>query len=75
MPKTATGVLWDSVDVRFSSNWPMRGPITSTAASATQPPMLWTTVDPAKSMKPSSCSHPIWVSIANPPQAQWPNTG
>src|SRR3546814_12727634 len=43
---------------------PRRGPITSTAASATQPPTECTTVEPATSTKPNACSQP-----AQPPSA------
>ncbi len=56
------------------SKRPMRGPITSRAASATQPPMLCTTVEPAKSTKPAAPSQPASPPSA-PPQVQWPNTG
>ena len=47
------------------------------AASATQPPTEWTTVEPAKSTKPSSRSQPSerrFQSAASP-HAQWPKTG
>ena len=49
-------------------NLPMRGPRIMTPASAAQPPMLCTTVEPAKSLKPAVPRKP-------PPQAQWPPTG
>src|SRR5918995_1282665 len=49
-------------------NLPRRGPRMSTPASAAQPPMLCTTVEPAKSLKPALASQP-------PPQAQCPPTG
>src|SRR5687768_17399962 len=49
-------------------NLPSRGPRMSTPASAAQPPMLCTTVEPAKSQKPADASQP-------PPQIQWPVIG
>ena len=54
---------------------PSRGPVCSTATSATQPPTLCTTVEPAKSTKPSRASQPGSLRPQAPPQAQWPNTG
>ncbi len=48
------------------------------AASATQPPTEWTTVDPAKSTKPNSFSQPSWPACPTSepePHAQWPKTG
>ena len=49
-------------------NLPSRGPTIHTPASAAQPPVLWTMVEPAKSEKPISFSQP-------PPQVQAPTTG
>jgi hypothetical protein len=52
---------------------PILGPRMMIAASATQPPTEWTTVDPAKSMKPSSFSQPsepLGSANAALPQAQ-----
>lgn len=54
---------------------PALGPMRITTSSATQPPTLCTTVDPAKSTKPSSASQPRAPGSHAPPQAQWPNTG
>ena len=49
-------------------NLPSLGPIISAPASAAQPPVEWTMVEPAKSWKPISLSQP-------PPQVQAPMTG
>ena len=49
-------------------NFPSRGPTTRMPASAAQPPVLWTMVEPAKSLNPISASQP-------PPQVQAPTTG
>jgi hypothetical protein len=54
---------------------PLRAPSTIRPASATQPPIECTTVDPAKSMKPSFASQLAFCSISALPQAQWPKTG
>ena len=47
---------------------PMRGPKTMTPARAAHAPVECTTVDPAKSQKPSSASQP-------PPHIQCPTMG
>src|SRR5688572_28228951 len=47
---------------------PSLGPSTSTPAKAAQPPMLCTTVEPAKSQNPADASQP-------PPQIQCPVIG
>ena len=49
-------------------NLPSRGPTTITPASAAQPPVPCTMVEPAKSWKPSSASQP-------PPHVQAPTIG
>ena len=49
-------------------NLPSRGPATIMPASAAQPPVLCTIVEPAKSLNPNSSSQP-------PPQVQAPTTG
>ena len=49
-------------------NLPRREPTTRTAASAAQPPVEWTTVEPARSRNPIALSHP-------PPQVQDPIAG
>ena len=49
-------------------NLPRRGPMTTRPASAAQPPVLWTMVEPAKSMNPRSASQP-------PPQVHAPMRG
>ena len=49
-------------------NLPSRGPMIMTPASAAQPPVLCTMVEPAKSTKPRSASQP-------PPQVQEPTIG
>ena len=58
---------------------PILGPMTMIAASAAQPPVEWTTVDPAKSTKPSSLSQPSEPTARAgsdaSPHAQWPKTG
>ena len=45
-----------------------RGPTITAPASAAQPPVEWTMVEPAKSWKPNSASQP-------PPQVQAPTMG
>src|SRR3989338_4281455 len=69
-PIVASERLWPGMGFTppFSSYLPKRGPSTSTPASAAQPPTECTTVEPAKSQKPSVASHP-------PPQIQCPVTG
>ena len=69
-PSTVSAMLCPGVARGFPSApyLPMRGPITMAPASAAQPPTACTTVEPAKSKKPLSASHP-------PPQIQWPMTG
>ena len=51
---------------------PMRGPRTMAPASDTMPPIVWTTVEPAKSWKAAG-----WMVFNQPsgPQAQWPKIG
>ena len=56
----------------FGPKRPSRGPRTMVAASATQPPTEWTTVEPAKSMNPRLLSQPLGSPDAEMPQAQWP---
>ena len=58
---SAAKIRFDGVKRRTepsSPYLPTRGPMTMAAANATQPPTAWTTVEPAKSMKPSSASQP-----------------
>ncbi len=69
-PSVAEVMLWPGIGLTwpFGRYLPRRGPSTMTPASAAHPPMLWTTVEPAKSRKPCDASQP-------PPHAQWPPTG
>jgi len=69
-PITATDMLWPGIGLTlpFAPYLPKRGPSTITPARAAQPPTECTTVEPAKSRKPSSASQP-------PPQIQWPTIG
>ena len=69
-PSVTAGTLDGGVDFTLPS-WrylPRRAPTTSAPASAAQPPVEWTIVDPAKSLKPISSSQP-------PPQVHEPMTG
>ena len=69
-PSTTVGTLFGGVGFIVPSLWnfPLRAPTTMAPASAAHPPAEWTTVDPAKSLNPSSASQP-------PPHAQHPATG
>ena len=69
-PSVTTRMLEGGVGLTLPSrrNLPSRGPTTSTPASAAQPPVLCTMVEPAKSWKPSSASQP-------PPHVQAPTMG
>ena len=51
---------------------PRRGPRAMAPASATKPPMVWTTVEPAKSWKAAGL---MVLSQPSGPQAQWPMIG
>ena len=63
-------MLWPGMALILPSSayLPMRGPSIMMPASAAQPPIECTTVEPAKSNKPSLASQP-------PPQIQWPTIG
>ena len=74
-PSDASGRLWPGMAraVRpepFCTYLPTRGPMTMAPTRPSQPPVEWTTVEPAKSAKPGpmSFSQP-------PPQVQWPTIG
>jgi hypothetical protein len=56
----ASGMLWPGIGITLPSlaYLPMRGPSSNTATSAPQPPTECTSVEPAKSWKPMSLSHP-----------------
>src|SRR4051812_16651765 len=51
---------------------PRRGPSAIAPASATKPPIVWTTVEPAKSWNATGL---IVLSQPSGPQAQWPKIG
>ena len=69
VPSVAKPMLWAGIGFTLPFLYlPMRGPRISTPVSAAQPPMLCTTVEPAKSLKPAAPRKP-------PPQAQWPAIG
>src|SRR5512140_766103 len=51
---------------------PRRGPSAMAPASATNPPIVWTTVDPAKSWNGTGL---IVLSQPSGPHAQWPMIG
>ena len=69
-PRVTIGTLEGGVGSTDPSlrNLPTRGPTTSAPASAAQPPVPCTMVDPAKSLKSSAASQP-------PPQVQAPTIG
>ena len=69
-PRVTMGTLFGGVCLTVPSgrNLPRRAPTTRTAASAAQPPVEWTIVEPARSLKPIAASQP-------PPQVQDPITG
>lgn len=68
-PIVASGMLCPMIGIALPFTYlPIRGPSSSTPASAPQPPTLWTKVEPAKSWKFRSASQP-------PPQPQEPITG
>ena len=69
-PITARDMLWPGMALGLPclSYFPMRGPRMRAPARADQPPREWTTVSPAKSIKPKSASQP-------PPHTQWPTMG
>ncbi len=59
MPRIANGRLLPGMFCTLPRmKRPVRGPITITAASATQPPTLCTTVLPAKSVNPMASNQP-----------------
>ena len=75
MPSIASGRLLPGMFCTLPRmKRPVRGPITMTAARATQPPTLCTTVLPAKSVNPIASSQP-GDSLTALLQTQWPNTG
>ena len=64
---------WDvgrrrELDAAVGANFPNRAPTTSAPASAAQPPVECTMVEPAKSLNPIALSQP-------PPQVQAPTMG
>ena len=69
-PSVTTTVFEGGVGLALPSrpNLPSLGPTTSIPASAAHPPVLCTMVEPAKSWKPSSASHP-------PPHVHAPTMG
>ena len=70
MPSVTAGTLDGEVTFTLPSarNLPFRAPTMIAPASAAQPPVECTIVDPAKSWKPISLSQP-------PPHVQEPITG
>ena len=74
-PSAAKGMLCPRMGFIFPSfpYFPKRGPRTMVPAKAAQPPTEWTTVEPAKSMKPRFSSQPF--PLKRLPQAQLPNMG
>ena len=77
-PASATGALATAnipiaTGAIHSKVFPILGPKTMAPASAAQPPMECTTVDPAKSIKPKFSSHP--PPFNKDPHAQEPKTG
>ena len=69
-PRVTSGTFEGGVDLTLPSsrNLPRRAPTTITPASAAHPPVEWTMVEPAKSLKPSLVSQP-------PPHVHAPITG
>src|SRR3972149_10287210 len=69
-PSVAVDILCPGIGLTLPSfvNLPSLGPRTMTPASAAQPPIEWTTVEPAKPNMPALASQP-------PPHIQWPPTG
>ena len=59
-PSVTAGTLDGGVDFTVPSAryLPSRGPTINTPAKAAQPPVEWTMVEPAKSLKPISNSQP-----------------
>ena len=71
-PSAASVMLWPGMatGLPLEVNLPSLGPTTMAPASAAQPPTLWTTVEPAKSINPS----PTLFSQP-PPHTQLPYIG
>ena len=69
-PRVTTSTLEGGVGLTLPSRryLPSLGPMSHTPARAAQPPVLWTMVEPAKSMNPISLSHP-------PPHVHAPTVG
>src|SRR5690606_18288304 len=68
-PNAPSGKLWPGIVlIALPLYLPMRGPIFQAAINAATAPVRWTTVDPAKSIKPICDSQP-------PPHTQWPTIG
>ena len=62
-PSAAKGVLLPWKVLFFPSwNLPVLFPIINNTASATHPPTEWTTLDPAKSIKPNFPNQPVLTS-------------
>ena len=76
-PSVARGMLWPGIAVGLPSfvYLPRRGPRQMAPARAAHPPIEWTTVEPAKSMKPSPSSHPFALPWKSDPQAHDPKMG
>ena len=73
-PRAASGMLCPRIGLTFPSlvYLPSRGPRTMAPARAAQPPTEWTTVEPAKSMKPKSFQPAAAVEQAPPgPAAEY----
>ena len=75
VPTTARGRLWPGMApmVPSARNRPRRGPSTMAPASPVSPPVMWTTLEPAKSTWPwpSRRFAPSWESHP-PPHTQFP---
>ena len=71
MPSIARVMLWPGMAraLPFLSNLPIRGPRKIAPINAEMPPTMCTTVEPAKSWKPSCASQPSEF------QHQWPEIG
>src|SRR5690606_6413011 len=68
-PNAPSGKLWPGIELTiFPLYLPMRGPSFQAAMKAAVAPVKWTTVEPAKSIKPICDSQP-------PPHTQCPTTG
>src|SRR3954467_9597113 len=78
VPSTTIGMLCPGMALAEPSllNLPIRGPRIKAPASAVTPPVMWTTLDPAKSMWPLPSPKFVPRSASQPPpQTQQPKTG